>query len=178
MDDEVLEPVGYIVVAAIGLAILRIIVIAILGVLLAVIAISLAIASHWAIAWGVLTLTRSRPVRRWVLNHGWQRQAIQAWIWYIPVAVSIIWTISTAVGMMTIAQLPLEIAGPVSVLCGSVFLGFYHHLQITHIPKSMDWIFFIEAAKGMELEQRLTRIERDARFQVWLQTMWGSNGSA
>ncbi|MCB9437276.1 MAG: hypothetical protein H6673_09850 [Anaerolineales bacterium] len=141
-------------------------------------AIALTIAGHWVLAWGILVVSRSRPVRRWVLNHGWQRQAIQAWIWYIPVTVSIIWTIITAVGMTIIAQLPFGVAVLGAILSGSVFLGFYHHLQITHIPKSMDWIFFIEAAKGMELEERLTRIERDARFQVWLQTMWGSNGSA
>ena len=143
----------------------------VIAIVLVIAAIALAIAWHWALAWILLSLARSRPVREWVIDRGWERAAIRFWVWILPGASALIWT-GVSYHLWSSAGLDRTWSAIFSLLGAWLLLHFYYERYIGKMPTDPDWPIFLGAAHGMALERRLTYIEQSTRLKLWWVNLW------
>lgn len=81
-DDDMLG----LVLLVVGVAVVSLVVTIIIMILLAVSFVGI----HYALAWLVLSIGRSRTVRTWFIRNGWIRPAIYFWLWILPASVAVV----------------------------------------------------------------------------------------
>ncbi len=140
-------------------------------ILVIIAAIVLTVAWHWFLAWLLLTLARSYPVRHWVIDHGLERVAIRFWLWILPGASALIWT-GISYYLWSSAGLDQTSAAIFSLLGAWLLLHFYYGRYIGKMPKEADWVVFVGATHGMALERRLAYIEKSTRLKLWWVNLW------
>lgn len=131
-------------------------------------------APHWFVAWLILLLVRGYPVRWWAIRMNRERQTVQMWLRYIPSLIAAIWINMVALWLVAAWQWPIMVAIFFALASASLFIHLYYDIYTNSPPSSPDWPIFIGVEKELQLENRLTYIERKTNFKLWWARLWSS----